>query len=616
MKLSVSTKRFSTKREAASWTNYVTEDVKTAKRIKDIVQFHNHSINIFNGPRKQQNCVGISGIMLDYDGEAYIPFDEMVEKFKDFKHIIYTTTSSTAEKPKIHVILPFEKILYETAEEQENFYLRCKKESFFSSSDTQVFERGRHFFPCLPPGRQNFQFHCNTTGKHYTLSSIKVELEPLKRNTADVDPETLVDFAGGSIELKDVTERIPSCYCPFHDDATPSAFVDIHPDNGRPYLYCSACDKTFFAENIKEGEEMDNEEALKIAQILGEGEVRAVKGGSLPIMPVEIFDAHPELRVVPEGDWLSPWFGVRGRCIMLYTREKLGKSTIVTADVIQAARNGNKVLWISAEEFAGEIANRVMKYSPAPPLNSFNIVAGWPTSVEQVEGLISRSGAEVVAIDSLTSLMANIGKVPKSSDTTAWQSFTLKFKKMAHRLNVAIILIHHANKNGEFIGSVGIGQGTDAIIPLHRIRKHIYKIGKKGNKVIDKIAEEAAELDGEDIYTNTTRVKYGQLRSDQNRGDVLLDYDPETGEINEQTHTFPAESVHFIAKLLSEGPKTKKEIFTAARKANMKFTQYAFYSAKNILKLDDIENGGKYKPSKECEDLIKNLNATDENYNY
>ncbi|KKM62717.1 hypothetical protein LCGC14_1518800 [marine sediment metagenome] len=357
-----------------------------------------------------------------------------------------------------------------------------------------------------------------------------------------------------------------------------------------------------------------SERVMNIAKILGPEQMDAVENGSLPIMDMADFSKHPELLAPEEINWLSPWFGIKDKCTLPFTREKMGKSTILTADAIQAARNGNKVLWVSAEEFEGEIARRVIKYSPLPPADSFNIVVDWPTSRNQLEDLILRSEADVIVIDSLTSLISSMGeRVPKTSDFVAWQKLVLYFKKLAKHYGIALILIHHANKNGEFIGSVGIGQATDAIIPLHRIRKHIYKTGKGGRDIIDKDAEAAAIADGEDIFTNTTRVKYGKLRMDTNRADVYLEYNPVTGEVTEQhNYSFASNGPeYFIAQVLMGGPKTKTEILSLAKQAGMKLYGPVFYKVKTTLKIADIEKGGKYVASQDCLDLVKRFNNED-----
>lgn len=349
---------------------------------------------------------------------------------------------------------------------------------------------------------------------------------------------------------------------------------------------------------------------MEIATQLGPEYVETVKSGELPLINGSTFRQHPELLASKDLDWVSPWFGVREKCLLVHTREKMGKSTIITSDAIQAARNGNRVLWVSAEEFEGEIGRRVVKYGMADEVgDNFVQTLGWPTSFEQLENAIIKCAPDLLVIDSLTSLLSNFGeRIPESNKFILWNKLVLKYKVMAATHHLGMILIHHSSKSGDYIGSVGIGQAADAIIQLHRIRKHIHKIGKGGKEVIDHDAEAAAAADGEDTFTNVTRIKYDKLRMDTNRPDVFLEYDPKTGEVNEQCDTFNVaidSPEHFIAHQLATGPKTKAEILAAAKIASISLCGPSFYKAKAFLQIADLTTrGGVYEASKECTDLV------------
>lgn len=353
-----------------------------------------------------------------------------------------------------------------------------------------------------------------------------------------------------------------------------------------------------------------DERVMEIAEKLGPEYVETVKSGRLVLINRSTFREHPELLASKDLDWVSPWFGVREKCLLVHTREKMGKSTIITADAIQAARNGNKVLWVSAEEFEGEIGQRVDKYNMTDEVgDNFVQTLGWPTSFEQLVGAIRECAPDLLVIDSLTSLISNFGeRVPESSKFHLWNKLILKYKLLAATHHLGLILIHHSAKSGDYIGSVGIGAAADAVIQLHRIRKHIHKTGKGGKEVIDHDAESAAAADGEDTLTNVTRIKYGRLRMDTNRPDVFLEYNPKTGEIAEQRNTFSVavdSPEYFVAHQLAAGPKTKAEILAAAKKASIPLCGPSFYKAKTFLKIADLATrGGTYVASKECTELV------------
>src|SRR5207253_2649949 len=126
---------------------------------------------------------------------------------------------------------------------------------------------------------------------------------------------------------------------------------------------------------------------------------------------------------------ISPWLTWCGTLAVLVGREKLaGKSTLMASDAAAAAKAGNTVFWVDAEQGHHRVVKRFVDLGA--PLDQLVTLKRWPQTWEEVETVIEQRAPASIYVDSLSSfLMAVDGKVPDSSEGEAWQAKVGRFKR-------------------------------------------------------------------------------------------------------------------------------------------------------------------------------------------
>ena len=193
--LSVNNSIVRTKAEGENKTGFRVEsfDLKEEKdlsRLRQLFQQNVHSINKWNNPnryeRKQnytghskgENFQGVFGIALDYD-DGSLTIEEAKEQFKDYIHIIYTSSSHRVDKSdkngvqRFRIILPFKpqedgEAYYTSKQEGNCFYAYLKWK--FPEADSTVFECGRKLFPFAGKDHSLYEFNLNTDGEYYFIT--------------------------------------------------------------------------------------------------------------------------------------------------------------------------------------------------------------------------------------------------------------------------------------------------------------------------------------------------------------------------------------------------------------------------------------------------------------
>lgn len=173
-------------------------------------------------------------------------------------YFIYTTPTHSPERPKFRVLIPTKEVFYNRPRTTIDIHEHDKIKNYFTTlfpeCDQSVFQPERLFF-----GNNNAEtFFCNS--KPYldvaTLPEVEIQSNfKTSKNNQEVlefDTTLVIKLSDGtSYRLEDVQidEKLP-IYCPFHDDNTPSAF--INPDTtkfGKLFIHCSSCGKTWVEKN-------------------------------------------------------------------------------------------------------------------------------------------------------------------------------------------------------------------------------------------------------------------------------------------------------------------------------------------------------------------------------
>lgn len=266
LQLSVSTQKASDKNSALKITQFQVQDVSVdLSSLKEIFTNYNYSTNQWVGGKcKNVNFARMSGITLDID-QGYT-IEEAKETFKDFNYILHTSTSHKEDKPskggiqdRYRIILPFDPHEYGTfnsPELAEGVYnvLMAK----YKFVDGSCKDPGRKYFPFLNKAYPHlYECFINDTGKYFTVlmedvQNMMTSSAPISKIAGDLyvlslETEVVLLDKKTKMKIKDINAKT-SCYCVFCDDLNSSngSAVVYTPPDGRKYMWCSHCNKTYW----------------------------------------------------------------------------------------------------------------------------------------------------------------------------------------------------------------------------------------------------------------------------------------------------------------------------------------------------------------------------------
>ena len=139
---------------------------------------------------------------------------------------------------KFHIIILFNYRVY-----SRDSYLRIAKEiteDLFPECDASVKDAARFMFGS--PEDKDFIDH-----------SSGILFDVTKHGEIWDNSLRLIDKDGKEISLDEIDKKL-QILCPFHDDDTPSAFIDYSETSENWYISCSACSKTFWMNKLKTGQ--------------------------------------------------------------------------------------------------------------------------------------------------------------------------------------------------------------------------------------------------------------------------------------------------------------------------------------------------------------------------
>lgn len=161
---------------------------------------------------------------------------------------------------------------------------------------------------------------------------------------------------------------------------------------------------------------------------------------------------------VTKAQPLVPHLLYRGRTTLLVAPPKTGKTTLVW-DVISALSSGSEVLGaqvpvsrvlvLALEEALGDTKDRVLEHGLAKSTNVFVLsdhhVPGH-RPFEVLEANVAVVKPDVIVIDTLSVYAQS--EVASENDAASWLAVLPELNRLAHRLDIAILLIHHTDKSG------------------------------------------------------------------------------------------------------------------------------------------------------------------------
>jgi len=326
--------------------------------VEDKSNYTHISMSIFDGYKNGQHAIEMWGLILDYDDGLSV--DEAMERFEGFEYLLYTSYNhqrvkkkGVAPVDKFRIIFPFEKPC-----PADEWNLR---KHFVTKMAPGVDPSSSKFVQCYCSPCTHEDNIDNTVMFHSKGSYLDWEMFPR------VDPETIPDagqanvafvaeqklkpddiirLKKGTIRAGDV-DRHYQCYCPFHNDTSPGAFISKSA-KGNVFLHCKS-PKCCGASDGK-SYYMEMEEEPDAAYMKWFLETR-----KKPIIEQEPTDKDDILIFDPEPDYVEPKTRaeriklVENRCVvkwksdimLMYGFEGLGKSHAAVLFV----RRGKKILF-------------------------------------------------------------------------------------------------------------------------------------------------------------------------------------------------------------------------------------------------------------------------------
>ncbi|NQV36488.1 MAG: hypothetical protein HQ509_00605 [Candidatus Marinimicrobia bacterium] len=203
------------------------------RKLPELLKQKNYSFIIWKGGnRKSANFSSAQGTVIDVDNGLTI--QEAIDRLKvqGLNYIIIPSKSHTAEKHRFHCILFFDKPVYSRTTYQKIATQVITK--MFPEADGSVTDAARFIYGS-PQDAETSEYY-----EGHDLNTISSG--PLWDNTLEIKTS-----AGETVVVNELKEKT-ACYCPFHSDSNPSAFIEYSEASNNWYIRCSTCDETFWME--------------------------------------------------------------------------------------------------------------------------------------------------------------------------------------------------------------------------------------------------------------------------------------------------------------------------------------------------------------------------------
>lgn len=161
---------------------------------------------------------------------------------------------------------------------------------------------------------------------------------------------------------------------------------------------------------------------------------------------------------------------VPGSLILLTGEPGIGKSTIMAQITDSVARN-NKVFYISGEESASQVRDRLVRLKC--DIAKINFIG--ETNAEAIIASILKEKPVLVIIDSIQTIYSSLVSADAGSINQI-RATTVKFLEVAKNNNISIILAGHITKDGAIAGPKSLEHIVDTVIYLESETKNDYRI--------------------------------------------------------------------------------------------------------------------------------------------
>ncbi len=203
------------------------------KNLESTLKSHNYSLNKWkDGIRDGANFQYSDGFTIDIDQGLPIPDAETRLKSHNLNYFLIPSKSHTTGHHKYHILIFFTYPVY-IKKAYKNIAEHIIND-VFPECDSAVKDTGRFIFGSPDNVRVSAYFQ----GENFDV----LEYGAIWDNSL-----ALTKSSGNAIYPTQIDKKT-SIYCPFHQDNTPSAFINYSKKSKNWYISCSACGQTFWME--------------------------------------------------------------------------------------------------------------------------------------------------------------------------------------------------------------------------------------------------------------------------------------------------------------------------------------------------------------------------------
>ena len=162
-----------------------------------------------------------------------------------------------------------------------------------------------------------------------------------------------------------------------------------------------------------------------------------------------------------------------GSVVLLAGEPGIGKSTLVAqiAQALKQAYPASEIIYVSGEESAGQIKDRLTRLAVAPSHLKFIS----ETNLEKIMAAVSQVKPTLVIIDSIQTIFSN--RLPSEAGSlNQIRCSALSLLATAKECNIAFILIGHITKDGLIAGPKALEHIVDTVIYLETETSLNYRI--------------------------------------------------------------------------------------------------------------------------------------------
>jgi len=202
----------------------------------------------------------------------------------------------------------------------------------------------------------------------------------------------------------------------------------------------------------------------------------AVSGIANDIKPSLINDIKigEEVRVstnISEFDRILGGGLVQGSLILIAGDPGIGKSTILLQTSGELAKNGQKILYVSAEESASQLKLRANRLG----INSDNLYIYPQTNLENIKSQIDELQPDTVVIDSIQAIYSQTISSSAGSVSQIRECCNI-LMQIAKTRNITTIVIGHVTKDGNIAGPKVLEHMVDTVISFEGDKYKSYRM--------------------------------------------------------------------------------------------------------------------------------------------